>query len=149
MSARLHASRRIICRSWRRSSCRIEISPQRAFVGLRARGVGKFVRFLRPVCAVGLFGSCRSLYFQPAGEPPAEVPSHQLAAWPDREYWSGIVFNGEKIGFSPPALGPANKPGTFELRSDAAFVLTFMGYTKRFNLKSYDLVRENLDLIDF
>ena len=97
----------------------------------------------------GIFGGCRNLYFQPAGEPPADAPSRGLATWPDREYWSGIVFNGEKIGFSHLALGAGEKPGTFELRSGAAFVLSFMGYTKRLNLKSYDLVRDDLDLIDF
>ena len=96
------------------------------FAGLRRRVV-KFVRILPAICAVGFFGGCRNLYFQPAGEPPADAPSRRLATWPDREYWSGIVFNGEKIGFSHLALGAGEKPGTFELRSDAAFVLSFMG----------------------
>ena len=113
------------------------------------RGIGNFARILLAICATTLFSGCRNLYFQPAGEPPADAPRHRLAAWPDREYWSGIVFNGDKIGFSHLSLGPGETPGTFELRSDAAFVLRFMGYSKQLNLRSYDLVREDLDLVDF
>ena len=108
-----------------------------------------FARILLTIGAAALFSGCRNLYFQAAGEPPAEASRHRLAAWPDREYWTGIVFNGDKIGFSHLALGPGEAPGTFELRSEAAFVLRFMGYTKQLNLKSYDLVREDLDLVEF
>ena len=102
-----------------------------------------------------LFGSallpgCASLYFESAGPAPPVAPQYQLAEWPVREYWSGIVFNGEKIGFSHLALTPAAEaPGLFEIRSEAAFVLRFAGYEKRVNLKAWDLVRDDLDLVRF
>jgi hypothetical protein len=59
------------------------------------------------------------------------------------------VFNGEKIGFSHLAIAPGDAPGTFEIRSDAAFVLRFLGFTKRVNLKGVDTVRGDLDLVRF
>jgi len=96
-----------------------------------------------------LLGGCQSLYFGPAGEAPQPPPMHRLEAWPDRDYWSGIVFNGEKIGFSHLSIVPAATPGEFELHSDAAFVLRFMGYDKRVNLKAFDVVRDDLDLVRF
>jgi len=67
-----------------------------------------------------------------------------------REYWSGIVFNGEKIGFSHLAISPsAEKAGHYELRSEAAFALRFAGYEKRVDLKAWDLVGEDLRLDRF
>ena len=96
-----------------------------------------------------LLGGCKSLYFQPAAEPAEPAPRYRLAEWPDREYWTGIVFNGEKIGFSHLSLQAAKEPGTFEISSDAAFVLRFLGFDKRVNLKAYDRVRDDLQLIEF
>jgi hypothetical protein len=105
-------------------------------------------RLVSALATAACLGGCQSLYFKPAGDAPA-VPQHRLAAWPDREYWSGIVFNGEKIGFSHLALAAAAAPGEFELRSDAAFVLRFMGYDKRVNLKARDVVTADLDIVAF
>ncbi len=96
-----------------------------------------------------LLTSCASQYFRsapPPGEPPAP---RSLAQWPDTEHWWGIVFNGEKIGFSHLAIAPSGEPGLWEIRSDAAFVLRFLGFTKRVNLKSRDVVRSDLSLVRF
>jgi transglutaminase-like putative cysteine protease len=114
-----------------------------------AKGAHHCPRLLLSLGIVALLAGCKSLYFQETGQAPAAQPQYRLAAWPDRDYWSGIVFNGQKIGFSHVALGEGTTPGTFEIRSDAAFVLRFMGFDKRVNLKSYDLVREDLDLVAF
>lgn len=97
----------------------------------------------------GLLASCASQYFK-AAPPPAETARRPtLAQWPDREYWWGLVFNGEKIGFSHLVLAPAGDPDLFEIRSDAAFVLRFLGFTKRVNLKSRDVVHSDLALVRF
>ncbi|HXX83649.1 MAG TPA: transglutaminase-like domain-containing protein [Casimicrobiaceae bacterium] len=104
--------------------------------------------FLAAALAVLLAG-CQSLYFQRAGEAPSPPPQYALAAWPDHEYWSGIVFNGEKIGFSHTALHAEEAPGEFEIRSEAAFVLRFLGFDKRINLKATDVVRDDLDIVRF
>jgi transglutaminase-like putative cysteine protease len=108
-----------------------------------------FAWIVLAVAAVALIGGCRSTYFTPADAPSEAPQRQQLAAWPDREYWSGIVFNGRKIGFSHVALAPAAIAGMFELRYDAVFALRFLGFDKRLNVKSWDLVREDLDLVAF
>ena len=99
---------------------------------------------------VALLSGCTSLYFQPASAAPESAPQHRLATWPDREYWWGLVFNGEKVGFSHLVLAPlAGAPDTYELRSEAAFALRFLGFDKRFHFTAYDVVRDDLELVRF
>ena len=111
--------------------------------------MGRMKRALFAAAVAALLAGCQSLYFQPAGEAPSPPPQSALAAWPERDYWSGIVFNGEKIGFSHTELRAAEAPGQFEIRSEAAFLLRFLGYDKRINLKATDVVRDDLDLVRF
>jgi len=106
-------------------------------------------RTLFATAIAALLAGCQSLYFQPVGEAPSPPPQSVLSTWPEREYWSGIVFNGEKIGFSHTALNAAEAPGEFEIRSEAAFVLRFLGFDKRINLKATDVVRDDLSLVRF
>ena len=105
-------------------------------------------RLLSTFAIAALLAGCQGLYFRPAAEAPATVQRYRLAEWPDREYWMGIVFNGQKIGFSHLALA-ASGPDRFEIRSDAAFVLRFLGFEKRINLKAYDLVQADLEIVAF
>jgi len=108
-----------------------------------------FARLHLLISVAVLLAGCKSLYFKPVERVPEPAPQYRLAEWPDREYWAGVVFNGEKIGFTHLALGAAASPGLFEIRSDAAFALRFLGVEKRVSLKAYDLVRPDLDLVAF
>lgn len=58
--------------------------------------------------ALACLGGCAGTgaYFQDAGTPPPAEP-RALADWPWREIWTGIVFQGQKVGFSRLALRPA------------------------------------------
>lgn len=59
-----------------------------------------------------------------------------------------MVFNGQKIGFTHLTIRPA--PGNrYEIRSEAAIVLHFLGLEKKINLKSHDVVNDNLTLEHF
>ena len=60
-----------------------------------------------------------------------------------------IVFNGERIGFTHFAI--RKQPGTehYEIRSEASFVLRFLGIEKKIQLKSRDVVGADLALVDF
>lgn len=91
-------------------------------------------------------GGCAGLYFRDAGSAPAI--RHELATLPYSEYWTGIVFNGEKIGFSHFTIRKASS-GTYEIRSEASFALKFLGIEKKINLKSRDVIAADLALVEF
>ena len=89
-------------------------------------------------------------YFHEASAPPAAPLKHELASLEFSEYWTGIVFNGEKIGFSRLGIKPATgEPRHFRVESEASFVLRFLGYEKKVNLKAHDTVDSDLSLVRF
>jgi hypothetical protein len=110
--------------------------------------------------AAALVSGCASLgehitdsrlkdYFRDAGPAPAEV-RHELGALPFSEYWTGIVFNGAKIGFAHLAVRPAaGVAPRYDVASEASFVLRFLGTEKQVRLKAHDEVREDLSLARF
>jgi hypothetical protein len=85
-------------------------------------------------------------YFRDAGPPPTVEPL-ALAAWPHPEVWTGVVFNGDKIGFSHSTLRRAGEG--YELQSDASLRLRFLGIDKRVGLHGVDRVRADLTLESF
>jgi hypothetical protein len=105
-------------------------------------------RFALAATALILTG-CAARYFQDAGPPPAEAPRFALEQWPHRSYWTGIIFNGEKIGFSRTEIAPAGVPGEFELSSEAVIALRFLGIEKSIRLRSRDRVASDLTLRSF
>jgi hypothetical protein len=82
---------------------------------------------------------------------PVSAPlAHGLAHLPFSGYWTGIVFNGEKVGFSRLEVArSAETPGEWELRSEAAFALRFLGIEKKVSLRAQDVVGEDLTLRRF
>ena len=113
---------------------------------LRAMGCGPRLAALALAMLVLPLGGCAGLYFRDAG--PAPVVRHDLATLPWSEYWTGIVFNGEKIGFAHFTISKADS-GNYEIRSEASFALRFLGIEKKINLKSRDLIRDDLSLVEF
>jgi hypothetical protein len=88
-------------------------------------------------------------YFQDAGAaPPAR--ERTLADWPYKEIWTGVVFNGSKIGFTRLTITPApDAAQRWDIESEAAIRLRFLGIDKRINLHSRDRVRDDLTLERF
>ncbi|HUQ25881.1 MAG TPA: transglutaminase-like domain-containing protein [Burkholderiales bacterium] len=104
---------------------------------------------MRAVVLVLLLSGCASPYFRDAGAPPAPQ-AVSIAQWPHKEIWTGVVFNGDKIGFTRRTLRPAaGAPGLYEIESEAAIRLRFLGIDKRVNLRALDRVREDLTLVSF
>jgi len=97
-----------------------------------------------------LFNSCAGMYFRDAGKPPMPPPQFELFAWPYQEYWTGIVFNGAKIGFSHFSLSSSLATADFfDIRSEAVMRLRLLSFDKKINLKSCDQVARDLSLKDF
>lgn len=92
-------------------------------------------------------GGCASTYFHDAG--PAPSIRHELGGLPFSEYWTGIVFNGEKIGFTHFTIRKDAGTENYEIRSEASFVLRFLGIEKKVTLKARDTVGDDLTLVDF
>ena len=92
-------------------------------------------------------GGCASMYFRDAG--PAPEIRHEISRLPFSEYWTGIVFNGEKIGFTHFTIRKDAGNGRYEIRSEASFVLRFLGIEKKIQLKSRDAIEADLTLVDF
>jgi hypothetical protein len=108
-----------------------------------------FRRFFGLAALLFLAG-CQSVYFRDAGPPPAAPVAYRVAELPFSQYWTGIVFNGDKIGFTHFAIHPV--PGStrrFEVLSEASFVLRFLGIEKKIVLKARDVVDDELALIEF
>ena len=83
------------------------------------------------------------------GRRPAPAIQYDLGSLPFFEYWTGIVFNGEKVGFTHMAI--RKDPGTqnHEIRSEASIVLRFLGIEKTIQLRSRDVVKADLTLVEF
>ncbi len=93
---------------------------------------------------------CAGKYFRTV-ESPSEAPQrHALSAWPYKEYWTGVVFNGEKIGLTHLTLiPPGASGGRYELRSEALLAFHFLGFNKSVTLKAQDWVTDDLRLERF
>jgi len=91
---------------------------------------------------------CATQYFHDAG--PAPQPATlTLESWPHRDLWTGVVFNGEKIGFTRRQVRAADAPGRWEIESEAVMRLQFLGVDKRIRLHAVDRVRPDLTLESF
>lgn len=118
-------------------------------IGLYPHTVGSWHRLLS-VLLLLLTAGCQSLYFQPVGPPPEEPLAYRVDQLPFPEYWTGLVFNGDKIGYTHFALQPvAGAEARYEIRSEASFVLRFLGIEKKIHLKARDIVDDRLALLDF
>lgn len=102
------------------------------------------------IAAFILLDGCAGKYFRDAGKPPVPLPRYDLAGNPSQEYWTGIVFSGNKIGFSHFRLAPAvHAQGSFEITSEAVFTFRFLLMDKKVALRSYDLVKNDLSIDRF
>lgn len=106
------------------------------------------VRLAVLLAAAGVLGGCAGRYFHDAGPPPA-VPAYTLASLPYKEYWTGIIFNGAKVGFGRFHLQALPQQGLYEMQSEAVIRLRFLGLDKSIRLASREVVREDLTLVRF
>lgn len=98
--------------------------------------------------AVLALSACAGTYFKDASEAPAAPVRHALDALPFDGYWTGVVFNGAKIGFTRLQIR-ALDDDEFELRSEAALRFRFLTVDKRVTLKAVDRVGGDLTVRGF
>jgi hypothetical protein len=105
---------------------------------------------MRLLFLVVLLSGCASnTYFKDAGAPPEPRPL-TLESWPHRDLWTGVVFNGQKVGFTRRQVrAAADAPGRWEIESEAVMRLQFLGVDKRIRLHARDRVRADLTLEAF
>jgi hypothetical protein len=94
-----------------------------------------------------LLAGCAGQYFRDAGGTAVE-PRRTLADLPQPEYWTGIVFNGAKIGFSHTRVAPA-AGGLYELHGEAVLSFRLLGVEKRVQVRTLDTVDSGARLVRF
>lgn len=94
-----------------------------------------------------LLAGCAGQYFRDAGGTAVES-RRTLTGLPQPEYWTGIVFNGAKIGFSHTRVAPAAQ-GLYELHGEAVLSFRFLGFEKRVQVRTLDTVDSGARLVRF
>jgi hypothetical protein len=90
------------------------------------------------------------MYFRSGGAPPPEPVRYSLTQWPFEEYWTGVVFNGAKIGFTHLSLAPGeDSQEEFDIRAEAVLHFRFLMFDKKVNFRSFDRVSHDLTLKHF
>ena len=107
------------------------------------------IRFLAACALPAVFSGCGGRYFHEAGAPPEPAPRHTLADLPEPEHWTGIVFNGAKIGFTHTRVTRAAQHGLYDIHGEAVVRFRFLGYDKRTQMRTLDTVDENGRMVRF
>ena len=96
------------------------------------------------------FIGCAGRYFRPSVQQALKPKHFALSEWPYREYWTGIVFNGKRVGFSHFRLAPVDeKKGLYDIHSEAYLRVRLLMFDKTIKLKSFDRVAADLSLVRF
>lgn len=114
------------------------------------RRVDRWRGLLSALVATPLLAGCAAAHFHPV-VPASSAPRRiALADLPFHEYWTGLDFDGTKIGFSHVQIAPApDRPGLYRLRTDAAMRFHFLAVDKSVTMKSDQLIRADLTLVRF
>jgi len=95
-----------------------------------------------------LVAGCGAPYFTRLGTAPVSHLQATPDRWPYQEYWSGIVFNGNRIGFSHLTFQRQTE-NRYAIKAEAAFALRFLGISKQIELRASDIVDAGLHLVRF
>ncbi|MGD9953486.1 MAG: transglutaminase family protein [Burkholderiales bacterium] len=106
----------------------------------------RFAAALALALAAGCAGP--GAFFHDAGEAPT-VPARSLEELSWRELWTGVVFQGRKVGFARMVVRPSPDSGLWEIETESALRFRLLGTDKRVNLRALDVVRGDLALERF
>ena len=91
-------------------------------------------------------GCARQYFYEIEPATQVSIPG-SLAQWPYQEYWTGIVFNGQKIGFTHFRIEADE--AHFKIHSRAVLNFRFLGITKEIALQATDVVAADMQLLKF
>ena len=106
------------------------------------------LRLAATFAAALLLSGCAGRYFEAASD-PAPTPRYALADLPQKEIWTGVIFNGNKIGFSRLKVEALPDSSRYRLETESSIRIRLLGFDKRVLLRSSDVVREDLSLVSF
>ncbi|MGD0275686.1 MAG: transglutaminase-like domain-containing protein [Syntrophales bacterium] len=89
------------------------------------------------------------MYFKKSEPLTQSVKMHDLSGLTWREQWQGIVFNGEKVGFSLLKIIPLPEDGLYSITSEAHLHIKFIGINKTILMTGNKTVRKDLTLSSF
>src|SRR6266704_3680526 len=141
------AGERALHRERRRQAAERRQDPK-ALQAMKIRAAGARA-FAVSAALLAFLSGCAGPYFRDAGAPPLPPPRYSLADLPQPEYWTGIVFNGAKVGFSHSRVTRAAQQDLYELHGAAVIRFRFLGLDKRVQVRSLDTVDENAKLVRF
>lgn len=100
------------------------------------------------IAGLFLLCSCSPAYFQAVQTPPPPAVGglHEL---PWHDLWSGIVFNGEKVGFTHVNVAPLPEGGLYRITSTADLRIRFLGLDRKVSMRGEDTVQPDLTLVSF
>lgn len=94
------------------------------------------------------FSACAPLYFKSLPPPATVTKIDSIDTFLGRDMWYGIVFNGEKVGFSHFVV-TAYSTSRYRIQSETHLLIRFLGLKKRVNMVSEDIVSSDLSLQSF
>ncbi|HOL60086.1 MAG TPA: transglutaminase-like domain-containing protein, partial [Syntrophales bacterium] len=96
-----------------------------------------------------LSSSCSVFYFEALPPPDRPLKATSLGDLAPQDWWYGIVFNGEKVGFSRVTIHPRIETQDFIIRSESHFAIRFLGFGRCVEMKAEDVVERDLTLKSF
>jgi len=94
-----------------------------------------------------LLSGCQGRHYFSAEEPPPGALRYSLETLPYKEYWTGLSFNGKKIGFSRVALRREGENHVIE--SETALQMRLLDRNKGFRMFALDRIAPDLRLQEF
>jgi hypothetical protein len=79
---------------------------------------------------------------------PAAPLRFTLDTLPEKDFWVGLAFGDAKVGYAHVSIQQVSG-GLYEIRGETVMVLRMLGFEKSIEMRSRDLVRPDLALVEF
>ena len=123
---------------------------ERAAAVIRTKSGSLLLCALIAAILLMVLSGCGGRYFHDVDRQAETQPFSDLGSLPVKEYWTGVIFNGSKIGFTHFRIYPSpTDKDLFEIHSRAYIHFRFLMMEKMISMQSHDLVDKDLKLVRF